>query len=77
MRQICVLQWEEIKTKNSGAKHQLCGIIRYIAIVDMNNDYKTQEYLVIASICFKVLIPWESLQKGTVDIIQCLTGLPS
>ena len=25
MRQICVLQWEEIKTKNSGAKHQLCG----------------------------------------------------
>ena len=21
------------------------GIIRYIAIVDMNNDYKTQEYL--------------------------------
>ena len=25
MRQICVLQWEEIKTKNSWAKHQLCG----------------------------------------------------
>ena len=24
MRQICVLQWEEIKTKNSGAKHQIC-----------------------------------------------------
>ena len=22
MRQICVLQWEAIKTKNSGAKHQ-------------------------------------------------------
>jgi len=22
MRQICVLQWEEIKTKNSGATHQ-------------------------------------------------------
>ena len=31
MRQICVLQWEEIKTKNSGAKHQYVGgrIIRY------------------------------------------------
>ena len=25
MLQICVLRWEEIKTKNSGAKHQLCG----------------------------------------------------
>ena len=55
MRQICVLQWEEIKTKNSGAKHQLCeGEIRYIEMVDMNNDYKTKEYLLLASIiCFK------------------------
>ena len=25
MRQICVLQWEEIKTKNSGATRHLCG----------------------------------------------------
>ena len=24
MCHICVLRWEEIKTKNSGAKHQLC-----------------------------------------------------
>ena len=24
MCQICVLQWEEMETKNSGAKHQLC-----------------------------------------------------
>ena len=52
MRQICVLQWEEIKTKNSGENVNYVGggIIRYIAIVDKNNDYKTQEYL------FK---PWE------------------
>jgi len=27
--------------------------MRYIAIVDMNNDYKTQEYLVLVSIWFK------------------------
>ena len=25
MRQICVLQWEEIKTKNSGATHHFGG----------------------------------------------------
>ena len=39
MRQICVLQLEEIKTKNSGATHHFCGKrplgveSKYIAIV--------------------------------------------
>ena len=39
MRQICVLQWEEIKTKNSGATHHFEGKraqgveSEYIAIV--------------------------------------------
>ena len=27
--------------------------IKYIDIVDMNNDYKTKEYLLLAIICFK------------------------
>ena len=56
MRQICVLQWEAIKTKNSGAKHQSWGgggEIKYIAIVDTNTDYKTKDYLLLESICFK------------------------
>jgi len=39
MRQICVLQWEKIKTKNLGATHHFCGKkaqgmeSEYIAIV--------------------------------------------
>jgi len=55
MRQICVLQWEEIKQRIHGQNSNYAGggIIRYIAIVDMNNDYKTQEYLLLASMCFK------------------------
>ena len=55
MRQICVLQWVAIKTKNAGAKHQLWGggEIKDIAIVDTNTDYKTKDYLLLASVCFK------------------------
>ena len=48
MHQICVLQWEVIKTKNSGAKHQLWGgrgEIKYIAIVDTNTDYKMKDHI--------------------------------
>ena len=54
-RHICVLQWEEIKTKNSGAKHQLCrrGDNNIYCYVHMKNDYKTQEYVLLERVCFK------------------------
>ena len=92
MRQICVLQWEAIKTKNSGAKHQLWGgggEIKYIAIVGTNTDYKMKDYLLLESICAlkigegnkinksKNNSPWESMQRGIIDIFQCVTGLHS
>ena len=48
MRRICVLQWEEIKQIIQGQNiNYKGGGIRYIAIIDMNNYYKTQEYLVL------------------------------
>jgi len=46
MRQICVLQWEEIKTKNSGATHHFCpkGGIRIYSYCIFHIDQKAKNH---------------------------------
>ena len=46
-------QNKEFRGKTSIMRCGGGGEIKYIAIVDTNTDYKTQEYLLLASICFK------------------------
>ena len=52
-------------------------MIRFIAIVDMNNNYKTQEYLLLASIYWTVILhqsisPFPSSSVGAVGLFTFL-----